>query len=154
MARVNIFDDNRELIGWFDEHKADRYVEATEWDGNNHISVPTGDQFTHQDLYRTRGGRWVLCHWSQWQGTETWYEYLSDGEAREWLIANEHDDAVEEHFGAVEEERGPGRPEVGGTAITTILPDDMLDRLTAEADRQKIPRAELIRRLLAQAMGE
>lgn len=77
---------------WFDPAKATRYDEATRWDGNNHISLATGSQWEHQELYRTAGGRWVLHSWSQWQGSGESYEPIDETAAVAWLVANEHED--------------------------------------------------------------
>lgn len=103
MARVNIFSGG-ELVGWFDREKAEVFQEAVWWDGSNNISVPTGTEFDHETLYRTRGGRWVLHIWSQWQGSRETYTFIDDETARRWLLANEHDAAVERYFGPIPEE--------------------------------------------------
>ena len=65
--------------------------EATRWDGRNHISVATGDQWTHQTLYRSRRGRYYIVHSSQWQGSTDSAEWVSNEEAARWLVLNEHD---------------------------------------------------------------
>lgn len=78
---------------WFDVNAATKYEEAARWDGRNMVSVATGDQWEHEALYRTKGGRWVLNHWSQWQGSsEAWTE-ISATEAAAWLTANGGTDA-------------------------------------------------------------
>src|SRR5690606_26064843 len=59
MARVNVIDpETRELVGWFDDEKAERFAEDRDWNGSNWISVATGSQWHHEELYRTAGGRW------------------------------------------------------------------------------------------------
>ena len=151
MARINVCDDFGELAGWFDENKAERFSEATWWDGSNHVSVATGSQWDHQVLYRTKGGRWVLHSWSQWQGRPERYRFITDAEAQTWLLKNEHDAAVERFFGEIEEERGPGRPEIG-PVIQVRLPEEMTAQLDALAERDGVPRAEVIRRLLGEAL--
>ena len=82
---------------WFDIDKATRFEEATHWDGRNHISDATSSQWDHQWLYRTASGRWVLHHWSQYQGKGESYEEISDDAAARWLVTNnrEHPDAAE-----------------------------------------------------------
>ena len=151
MARVNVFDECGELEGWFDEAKAEEFKEATRWDGSNHISIATGSQWDHQALYRTAGGRWVLHSWSQWQGRPETYRFVSDDKAREWLLKNEHDEAVEKYFGEIEEERGPGRPEIG-PVIQVRLPEDLLTKVDAAAEKAGLSRAETIRQLLEGAL--
>ena len=74
---------------WFDEDAAVKFTEATRWDGRNHISRATGSQWEHEVLYFTRGGRWVLNHWSQWQGSLESYSEVTADEAARWLINNE-----------------------------------------------------------------
>jgi hypothetical protein len=73
---------------WFDLDKAESFSEETYWNGNNHISIATGSQWEHQELYRTANGRWVLNAWSQWQGSrESWTEIDNEAAAR-WLVSN------------------------------------------------------------------
>lgn len=152
MNRINVYRydefDGRTLEGWFNEDSATRYGEDTDWNGNNHISVNTGSQWHHEELYRTTKGRWVLGKYSNYQGTLPSYEFVSDERAREWLIHNHHDSAVKEHFGEVEEERGPGRPEIG-PAVNMRFPQELLDRIDAAAKTDGVSRAEKIRRLVA-----
>jgi hypothetical protein len=109
MSRVNIFGEGGELRGWFDPATSLSFEEDTEWDGNNHISVATGSQFDHEVLYRTEGKRWVVHWFSQWQGNRDTYRYLTDEQAREWLLKNNGDEAVEKFFGPIEAESGPQR---------------------------------------------
>lgn len=99
--------DGPTLDGWFDPATAEEYAEATKWDGSDNISVPTGSQWDHQLLYRTEGGRFVLHAWSQRPGDNPTYMFITADKAREWLLINEHDDAVRTHFGEIESERGP-----------------------------------------------
>lgn len=80
-------DDGR----WFNTGKAEKFEESTFWNGNNHISRATRTQWDHEALYRTKGGRWILHSWSQWQGSrESWSE-ISNDEAARWLVKNEHE---------------------------------------------------------------
>lgn len=151
MARVNIFDEHRELIGWFDDSKAECFGEATRWDGSNHISIATGSQWDHEALYRTVGGRWVLHRWSQWQGRPETYQFITDQEAHTWLLVNQEDEVVERFFGKIEDERGPGRPEIG-PEVYTRLPADMIEQLDAAAKLADVSRAEIIRRVLDEAL--
>jgi len=158
MARINVTETIEDpygpaethVVGWFDLNKATAYEADTEWDGSNNISKATGSQWNHEVLYRTAQGRWVLNCWSQWQGSIPTYEFITDERAREWLIAQSNDDAVEKHFGEIEEERGPGRPEVGGAVHLRL--GDLLPKLDARAAEMGVGRAEAARRLLAQAL--
>jgi hypothetical protein len=76
--------------GWFDLEAATSFKEATVWNGNNHISVPTGSQWEHQYLYYTKSGNWVLNCWSQYQNSIETYEQIDEDSAIEWLIENEY----------------------------------------------------------------
>jgi len=151
VVRENVFDRDGNFIGWFDRAKAEKFEEATRWDGNNHISIATGSQWDHEALYRTAGGRWVLHGWSQWEGRPERYRFISADEAREWLLLNQEDGAVEKYFGEIEDEVGPGRPEIG-PPILVHLPAEMTARLDALAEQDGVPRAEVIRRLLGEAL--
>ena len=151
VIRENVFDREGNFIGWFDRAKAEKFEEATRWDGNNHISIATGSQYDHEILFRTAGGRWVLHGWSQWEGRPERYRFISDEDAREWLLLNEEDAAVERFFGEIEDEVGPGRPEIG-PPILVHLPAEMTARLDALAEQDGVPRAEVIRRLLGEAL--
>jgi hypothetical protein len=86
----------------------------------------------HERLYRTGEGRWVLHWWAQWRGRLDRWSFATDGYARDWLLANGHDAALEEHFGPIEPKRGPGRPPIG-RPIQVRLPDGLLARLDAFA---------------------
>ena len=73
---------------WFNIKTAEAFGEETRWDGNNYISCATGSQWDHEEIYRTKSGRWVLHHWSQWQGSTLATE-ISNEEAARWLVIND-----------------------------------------------------------------
>jgi hypothetical protein len=162
MTRINVYDyparDDLDatgpvLSGWFNDATATDFAEATYWDGNNHISRATRSQWDHERLSRTKGGRWVLNCWSQRQGSVESYEFVSDEQAKTWLLANEHDAAVAEHFGQVEDEKGPGRPEVG-PAVNFRLPEPLLAQVDAYAQEHGVTRAAAMRTLLAERLAQ
>lgn len=93
MSRINLGNGS-----WFSPESAECFGELTWWDGRNRISVPTGSQWEHEELYRTRKGVWVLHSWSQWQGSRSTYEIVGDAQAKAWLIAAKEDEAVERYF--------------------------------------------------------
>ena len=70
------------------ENAKQSWDEETRWDGNNSISIPTGSQWNHQKLHKSRKGRYWLECWSQWQGSTPHAEWISPQEATRWLIAN------------------------------------------------------------------
>jgi hypothetical protein len=73
---------------WYDENRAIEIREGGWWNGSNFISYSTGSQWDHESLSYTAGGNWVLCRWSQWQGTETTWEQVDQSVAFEWLARN------------------------------------------------------------------
>lgn len=93
MARINLGHGK-----WFETSSAECFAEDTRWDGNNHISVATGSQWEHEELYLTRGGAWILHSWSQWQGSRSHYTEISADTARRWLIDQGAHEAVERLF--------------------------------------------------------
>ena len=72
------------------ENATQSWDEDTRWDGNNHISVATGGQWTHETLYRSKKGRYYVEHSSQWQGSIPSAEWVSKRNAASWLLANDH----------------------------------------------------------------
>ena len=131
------------FLGWFDWHKAQRW---TDRDHNNNGSGGVG---RGQSVLRTAGGKWVLEHWTIWQDEESTYHYISDDEARDWLLAHDLDAVVGVHWGPVaeEEDRRPGRPEIGGN-VHVRLGDDLLARVNRWAEGQGLGQAEAIRLLV------
>jgi len=63
--------------------------EAIYWDGRNHISRATGDQFLHETLYKSSKGRYYIVHRSQWQGSGDHAEEITPMAAAAWLLRNE-----------------------------------------------------------------
>ena len=111
MTRVNVYERSDEdgdvLVGWFDRDAAELFEEDTYWVDGNEYSIHTYNKWIHERLYRTAGGRWVLEQWSQWQGSQPRYSFLTDVQASLWLLKNHSDDVVERFFGPVESEHGP-----------------------------------------------
>ena len=64
--------------------------EETFFNGSNRISVATGTQWNHEALYRSRKGRYYLEHTSQYQGSMSRAEWVSNHAAAQWLLANGH----------------------------------------------------------------
>ena len=84
--------------GWFNPETAHEFEEATSWDGHNKVSVATGSPWRHQKLYRTAKGRWVMYSWSQWQGEHASAILISEEEAFDWLMRNDHEEAIPQDF--------------------------------------------------------
>lgn len=157
MTRINVYrypdddgiDDRPQFVGHFDDDKAERFEERTRFDGSNMRSLATGDQWTHEALYRTAGGRWVLHSWSQWQGTQERFEFVGDSAAREWLLRNEYDDdEIARATGEeIPEEAGPpimGRPEIG-RPVQVRFPAETLAAVDEIAASAGVTRAAWIR---------
>src|SRR4051812_49245374 len=85
---------------WFDADKAEKIEEETYHDGHNWISKATGSQWEHEALYRTVGGKWILSHWSQYQGSSETYVEINNEEAAAWMAKQgiePHDDCEKEY---------------------------------------------------------
>lgn len=80
---------------WFDVEKATGFREQTRWDGQNQISIATGSQWEHEKLFLTASGAWILCSWSDWQGSLESYLPIDEDAAFAWLSLNECDDDAE-----------------------------------------------------------
>jgi hypothetical protein len=68
-----------------------KWVEDTDWNGNNHISVNTHSQWEHEDLYLSSKARYYLVSWSNWQGSLPSARWVAPHEAAQWLLLNGHD---------------------------------------------------------------
>lgn len=154
--RVNVIDEYGVRVGHFHPDKAEKFQEDTNWNGSNHISVPTGSQWDHESLYRTAGGRWVLCSYSNRQGVLTRYSFILPDQALEWLLQNKEDEAVQRLFGEITEEEGPGPAQIGRREIGgryTMVYGDLLKRVDARVVADRMPsRADAIRMLLTWAL--
>lgn len=148
-TRINVYDyapvewgEKPTRAGHFTEESATQYKENGVWD----------DTATHQELYRTKGGRWVRCDWTQYQGSEAKYWFIDDADAKEWLLKNDQDDAVTRWLAwEVPDEEGPnlgGRPGVG-PKVEVRLPPEELAQVDAYAEQDGVKRAEELRRLVS-----
>jgi hypothetical protein len=84
------------------ENATQLWEEERKHDGRNLISTATGSQWEHQQLYRSRKGRYWLECWSQWQGSRPHAEWISNRSAAQWLLTNGH--CLPEDLAALEEE--------------------------------------------------
>ena len=73
------------------ENAVEKWKEDTFWDGRNHISKATGDQWVHETLYLSRKGNFYIVTSSQCQGSRDRAEWIDDEGAAKWIIANERD---------------------------------------------------------------
>lgn len=145
MSRISVMaadpygDDPPRLVGWFESTKADRW---SDW---------SRDRDRGQAVIRTAAGRWVMQDWSNWQGEADTYRFITPDEAREWLLVNDFDDVVRERLGDIEEEAGPGRPEIGNPVTARL--GNLLPALETWASEHHLTRSDALRQLLATALG-
>jgi hypothetical protein len=134
------------VVGFFDPDNAERFSEARESDGT---SGATRSRWEHECLYRTRKGSWVLEHQVNYQHGQDWHEFVTDERAEDWLLRNGHSKAAKKLFGPAQDERGSGRPEIGGAVHVRL--GDLLVRVDAYAAGQLdgMSRAEAIRELVS-----
>lgn len=167
MTRINVYSrrpDGDEdpyfepqFLGWFDVDKVVEDIrEDTYWDGNNHRGVMSKLQCGHERLYRTNKGRWVRYYnaRSEFNGPE-FYEYLTDEQARDWLLRNNDDEsnaAAARYFGETPEEQGPGRPDLGPPVLIRL--GELILPVDDWAEQEGISRAEAVRRLVALALDQ
>lgn len=119
---------------------------AEKWLGKS-VTVRPGNpnRNSGQNLLRTAGGRWVAQGWTDYDDDD-FYMFISDVEARDWLLCRDYNDAVEMYFGEIPKESGPGngRPAIGG--VVHIRLGDILPRVDKLAEDDEVNRAEFIRR--------
>jgi hypothetical protein len=84
------------------DYAAREWREGTRHNGTSWVSLATGDQWTHERLYRSRRGRYYLVRWSDWQGSASSARYVDPREAAAWLMLNGHDDMPSDLARAVE----------------------------------------------------
>lgn len=163
MARISFTDPDTGQLSWFDPDAArDAISEGRNWTGENWIGAISGLRTSRAVLYLTSGGRWIENQdaTSEFNGCDV-YRFLTDDQAREWLIkaadarrdTEEAEAALERHFPDVPEESGPnlgGRPAVG-PKVEFRLEQDVLDKVDARAAAEGIKRAEMLRRIVTAA---
>ncbi len=175
MSRVTVYrhdSDNQPAVaeGWFSPERAEAIVEANPMTAQRFAELQRQGRSARgvvETLYRTEGGRWV--HKVAWHTDERgrWvdderdaysplgqprYRFLRDEEALDWLNRNGYSDRVEQFFGDLPAEQGPGRPEIGGRVQVRL--GDLLPSVDAFAEKQGCSRAEAVRRLVATGLGQ
>lgn len=89
MKRIALTDGSGQ---WFDAEKAEMYKEDTFHDGKNWISKATGSQWEHEAIYVTKSGKFILNHWSDFQGSHESYEVISKEDAAAWFAKQSFSD--------------------------------------------------------------
>jgi hypothetical protein len=150
MNRTNIFaaHDDRRITGWFDWTAVKGRWSDRDHNGNGSHGTGRGEE-----VILTAGGKWVMSHWTIWQGETSTHVYVSADAARDWLLRNDEDTAVEEHFGEIpdEEDRRPGRPEIGDPVGVRL--GDLLSAVDTYATHHGVKRADAIRRLVSAGLA-
>lgn len=136
MSRVAVTTEDGRYAGHFDWDKAGRWSDR-------------GGAGYGEAVMLTAGGKWVLEHWTLWQGMRNTYEWITAEDAQAWLIRNRETEAVEEYFGDEPDEvdKRAGRPEIGGR-VTLSLGADLLAVVDAAAAGAGAKRAEMVRELV------
>ncbi|MFI5687927.1 CopG family transcriptional regulator [Streptomyces sp. NPDC051636] len=164
MARISFTDTATGKLSWFDPSASQAAIsEGRRWDGNNWIGVCSGLQIDQAVLYLTKGGRWIenVDATNEFNGSDS-YRFLTDEQAREWLIkaadagrdTEEAEEALEKYFPDTPDESVPslgGRPPVG-PKVEVRLDLDTLARVDERAEREGVKRAEMLRRLIVSAL--
>lgn len=168
MQRITIYSEpdeygEAERLGYFDLDAATHVLEeGREWNGQNMIGVISGMQINRAQLYRTSGGRWVAHenHSPEFNGPDVW-QFLTDDEAREWMIKSgsaDAEEALKKWFPDTPDESGPvtdskgGRPSIGPT-INVAYPRELLDKIEAAADKAGMSRAAWLRKIAEEAVA-
>lgn len=91
MSRMNINNEYGEAVGCFNPETSFSIQEAKTFNGSNCISNATGSQWDHERLFLTKGGKWVLSSWSDWQGSTETCETIGRDQAFIWMMVNASD---------------------------------------------------------------
>jgi hypothetical protein len=155
MSRIHVVkrnDDNSDprIVGWFNSEDAQVFTEATppqtvtSWGFGSRTEVSRAAQ----KLLWTAEGRWVMAlEFGPPLGTE--YQFVAEAEASAWLSDNGYGQAALDLVDG-SPERGPGRPEIGGRVEVRL--GGLLHGVDEFARRERINRAEAVRRLVGQAL--
>jgi hypothetical protein len=155
-----------EAQGWFTLEDAEAMPEADPMTAARHAqAMRRGEpaRGVKQTLYHTSHGRWVLK--TAWHIDECGrfvddepdvdprsgsggprYRFLSDAEAIDWLRRNRYEDRIQQYVPELPDERGPGRPEIGGRVQVRL--GHLLPAVDSYAADHRCSRAEAVRLLV------
>ncbi|RLP08913.1 ribbon-helix-helix domain-containing protein [Propionibacterium australiense] len=150
MGRITVTETDEQgettVLGWFDPDQSEMFESGWRWTGDDRVQAVTGSSTEFELLYRTPGGRWVVDHWSQWMGRPETYWFLTDEQARDWLMrSGRNEAAVRRFWPETPDEAGPGRPPIEGPTWKIKLPRELASRIEGSAKRQRVSRAAWIR---------
>lgn len=92
--------------GWYDPDAVTVDLdEARDFDGHSHIGRSSSMKINRQNLVRTSGGRWVLTtdRRPEFNGPLE-RVFVTDEQARQWLLVNDHEETAEKWFGPIGDE--------------------------------------------------
>jgi hypothetical protein len=143
VSRVAVTREDGTNAGRFD------WAKAARWSDLDVISNGgSGGAGAGEAVMLTAGGRWVMEHWTHWQGQSNRYEWITADEAHHWLLRNGANEAVVEYFSDLPDEVDlGGRPPIGGAAFVRL--GDHLPAIDEFAARAGLKRAAAVRRLAA-----
>jgi hypothetical protein len=159
-----------EAQGWFTLEDAEAMPEADPMTAARHAqAMRRGEPAlgVTETLYHTNRGRWVLK--TAWHidecgrfvddesdvdprsGGDPRYQFLSDADAIDWLRRNRYEDRIQQYLPELPEERGPGRPEIGGRVQVRL--GHLLPAVDSYAADHRCSRAEAVRLLVIAGLG-
>jgi hypothetical protein len=155
-----------EAQGWFTLELAEALPEADPMTAARHAQAMRRGESARgvkETLYYTSQGRWVLK--TAWHidecgmfvddesdidprsgGGGPRYQFVSDSHAIDWLRRNHYEDRIQQYLPDLPDERGPGRPEIGGRVQVRL--GHLLPAVDSYAADHKCSRAEAVRLLV------
>ena len=159
-----------EAQGWFTLEDAEAMLEADPMTAARHAQAMRRGESARgvkETLYHTSQGRWVLK--TAWHidecgrvvddepnvdprpGGGPRYQFLTDADAIDWLRRNRYEDRIEQYVPELPDERGPGRPEIGGRVQVRL--GHLLPAVDSYAADHGCSRAEAVRLLVIAGLG-
>ena len=170
--RYNEMNSPVEAQGWFTLEDAEAMPEADPMTAARHAQAMRRGESARgvkETLYRTSHGRWVLK--TAWHIDECGrfvddesdvdprsgsggprYRFLNDAEAIDWLHRNYYEDRIQQHLPDMPDERGPGRPEIGGRIQVRL--GHLLPAVDSYAADHRCSRAEAVRLLVIAGLAK
>jgi hypothetical protein len=174
MTRITVYryDQNNqpaEAEGWFTPESAHAMTEANPMTAERYADAMRRGKPARvviETLFHTGEGRWVrkdaihVDDRGRWTENEAGarsthgfphYRFLSDAEALDWLTRNGYEDRIAAYLPDLPQEKGPGRPEVGG--LVQVRLGKLLPSVDAYATEHRCSRAEAVRRLVVAGLS-
>jgi hypothetical protein len=169
--RYDEMNSSAEAQGWFTLEDAEAMPEADPMTAARHAEAMRRGESARgvkETLYHTSQGRWVLK--TAWHiddcgrfvddesdvdprsGGGPRYRFLRAADAIEWLGRNGYEDPIEQYLPDLPDERGPGRPEIGGRVQVRL--GHLLPAVDSYAADHGCSRAEAVRLLVIAGLAE